>query len=151
MGREDTLYEVGTGGKGEGKVDKYREVGTGGKGEGKVDKFYEVGTGGKGEGKVDKYREVGVIEDQRLLGPRPVEPRPIRVSSPQGVGAGEGNDLPVDEAHAVEDITEVLVALLSVGQTAIRRDLKEGGMDGREGGTEGDGVSVGEGQRSSWS
>jgi hypothetical protein len=47
------------------------------------------------------------------------------------MSAGKGNDLPVDQAHTVEDVTQVLVALLGVGQTAIGRDLREGGREGR--------------------
>jgi len=57
------------------------------------------------------------------------------VGAAQGVSAGKGNDLLVDESHAVEYVTEVLVPLLGVGQAAIGGDLREGEREGgREGG-----------------
>jgi len=89
------------------------------------------------DGRDGTYREVGVIEDQRLLRPGPVETRPVRVRPPQGVSARESNDLPIYHAHAVEDITEVLVAFFGVRQTAVGGDLKGGREEGREGGREG--------------
>jgi len=52
------------------------------------------------------------------------------VGAAQGVSAGKGNDLLVDETHAIEDVTEVLVPLLGVGQAAIGGDLREGEREG---------------------
>mmetsp|Transcript_4883 Transcript_4883/g.6962 ORF Transcript_4883/g.6962 Transcript_4883/m.6962 type:complete len:202 (+) Transcript_4883:276-881(+) len=47
----------------------------------------------------------------------------VGVASPEGVAAGEGDDLAVGEAHAVEDVAEVLggvdAAAVGVGEAAV--------------------------------
>lgn len=41
------------------------------------------------------------------------------MAAAKSVGAGKGDDLLVIEAHAVEDVTEVVVGLRGVGKTAV--------------------------------
>jgi microcystin degradation protein MlrC len=41
------------------------------------------------------------------------------VAAAEGVGTGKGDNLTVVEAHAVEDVTEVLGALRGVRETAV--------------------------------
>lgn len=52
-------------------------------------------------------------------GPRTLVARSGGVASADGVATAEGDNLSVVEAHAVEDVTQVLGALAGVGQTAI--------------------------------
>eukprot|EP00962_Isochrysis_galbana_P012556 scaffold3551_cov118-Isochrysis_galbana.AAC.9 len=51
-----------------------------------------------------QQREVSVCESGGGRGPRPRVARGVRVASAKGVGAGQGDDLLVVEAHAVEDV-----------------------------------------------
>lgn len=52
-------------------------------------------------------------------GPRTLIARSVGVASANGVATAEGDNLAVVEAHAVEDVTQVLGALAGVGETAI--------------------------------
>ena len=59
-------------------------------------------------------------EDGRAEIPRPVESRPVSVRAAQRMGAHQSHNLLVVEAHAVEDVADVLVVLGAVGETAVR-------------------------------
>mmetsp|Transcript_34256 Transcript_34256/g.90732 ORF Transcript_34256/g.90732 Transcript_34256/m.90732 type:complete len:381 (+) Transcript_34256:259-1401(+) len=66
-------------------------------------------------------REVGVVELVRILGPGPVEAGAVTVAAADGVRAGQGDDARVVEALGVEDLAEVVNALVAVGQAAALR------------------------------
>ena len=65
--------------------------------------------------------EVVVGDDGGGEAPGPVEAGAVRVAAAEGVGAGQGDDLPVVEAHAVEDGAEVRLLLGAVGEAAVGR------------------------------
>ena len=65
--------------------------------------------------------EVVVRDDGRGEGPGAVEAGAVRVAAAEGVGAGQGDDLPVVEAHAVEDGAEVGLLFGAVGEPAVGR------------------------------
>lgn len=60
-----------------------------------------------------------VGHNSRGEGPRALVARSGGVASANGVATAEGDNLLVVEAHAVEDVTQVLGALAGVGQTTI--------------------------------
>lgn len=64
--------------------------------------------------------KVVVGEDGGREGPGTLKSRSVGVASAKSVSAGEGDDLLVIEAHAVEDVTEVAAALGSIGKPAVR-------------------------------
>lgn len=68
-----------------------------------------------------KQQSVVVVgERSRGEGPRSVESGSVGVASAEGVCATEGDDLLVVEAHSVEDVPQVVLALGTVGQSSIR-------------------------------
>jgi len=64
--------------------------------------------------------EVVVGQNSRREGPGARVAGAVGVAAAQSVGTSKGNDLLIVEAHAVEDVAEVVLALSSIGETAIR-------------------------------
>lgn len=70
---------------------------------------------------LDKQTEELVREHSRAEVPRTVETRPVSVRAAQSVSTNQSNNLLVVEAHAVEHVADVTVALGTVGETPVRR------------------------------
>lgn len=68
---------------------------------------------------VEQEVVVLVGESNRREGPRSVVSRAVSVAASKSVSTGKSNNLLVVEAHTVEDVTEVVLALRGVGETAI--------------------------------
>ena len=84
--------------------------------------------------------EVVVRDDGRGEGPGAVEAGAVGVAAAEGVGAGQGDDLPVVEAHAVEDGAEVGLLFGPVGEAAVGR--AHGYVPGGAAGAPGDGGAL---------
>lgn len=69
---------------------------------------------------LDKQPEELISEDSRAEIPRTVETRPVSVRAAQSVSTTQNDNLLVVEAHAVEHVADVAVALGAVGETTIR-------------------------------
>lgn len=69
---------------------------------------------------IDQQTEELVGEDSRAEVPGTIETGAVRMGTTEGVGADQSHNLLVVESHAVEDVTDVLVVLGGVGQTAVR-------------------------------
>lgn len=59
-----------------------------------------------------------IAEPSRGAHPSTLEPTSIAVASAEVVGAREGDNLLVIEAHAVEDVAKVVLSLRAIGQAA---------------------------------
>lgn len=68
------------------------------------------------------HKELVVIvgQDSWREGPGTIKARSVGVASAQSVGAGKGNNLLVVEAHAVENVPQVVLSLGGVRKAAIR-------------------------------
>ena len=84
--------------------------------------------------------EIVVGHDGRGEGPGPVEPRAVRVAAAEGVRAGQGDDLPVVEAHAVEDGSQVGLLFGAVREPPVGR--AHGYVPVRAAGAPGDGGAL---------
>ena len=69
---------------------------------------------------LDKQTEELISEDSRAEVPRTVKPRPVSVRAAQSMSTNQSDNLLVVEAHAVEDIADVAVALGAVRETPVR-------------------------------
>lgn len=69
---------------------------------------------------VEKELVVVVGQDGGGEGPGAVVTAAVGMAASKGVGTRQSDDLLVVEAHAVEDVAEVVLALGSIGETAIR-------------------------------
>lgn len=68
-----------------------------------------------------KQQSVVVVGERgRGEGPRSVESGSVGVASAESVGTAEGDNLLVVEAHSVEDVPQVVLALGTVGQSTVR-------------------------------
>ena len=65
--------------------------------------------------------EIVVRDDGRGEGPGAIEAGAVGVAAAEGVGAGQGDDFAVVEAHAVEDGAEVGLLFGAVGEPAVGR------------------------------
>mmetsp|Transcript_1363 Transcript_1363/g.2942 ORF Transcript_1363/g.2942 Transcript_1363/m.2942 type:complete len:383 (+) Transcript_1363:270-1418(+) len=72
---------------------------------------------------VDEELEVAVVELERRVRPGSVEPAPHLMHASEGVTTRQSHNVLVSQAHAVEDISEMLGSLGSVGEAAVGRAL----------------------------
>lgn len=68
---------------------------------------------------VQEQLVVLVGHDGRREGPRTIEAAAVGVAASEGVGAAQCDDLLVVEAHAIEDVAQVPVALAGVGEASV--------------------------------
>lgn len=68
---------------------------------------------------VQEQFEVLICNHRGRKCPRPFESASSRVASPKGVSTAQCDNLLVVETHTVEDVSQVLVSLFSIGQTSV--------------------------------